>query len=223
MWFRFMVAGAFSFLGFLAILWGTRIGVESPEGAVWLNVGTEVIGIAITVAIVDALFELTRRQAEARALARRILGELDYAVWVWQGGRRDSSLFELRGLLRSIQATDPIAPCTAELLFSLGCEAQGALSWQEDVVKVNRHLHVALNKLEFLTALRDSDRRFSVEMIQSRLHSATVDLAHAAGLNTNWSSRRPEVELRDSSVDQQMRRRFGQPVPSVRAGLLAGH
>jgi hypothetical protein len=213
MWFRFFVAGAFSLLGLLAILWGAGRDPASPAGAVWLNVGTEVIGIAITVAIVDALFELRRRQGEMQALARRTLGELDYVVWVWQGGRRDSSVFELRDLLRLIGPEDRFADCTAELIFSLGCEAQTMLSWQEEVVRSNKDLAQGLEALKPLTAMRDPDNALTIRIIQDRLQSAATHLARAAGLHTMWHARKPVVALRDPSVEAQIRRHFGQAIP----------
>lgn len=57
-----------------------RIGPETPWGGLWLNLGTEIIGIALTVAIVEWLFERRRLQDEATKMAWRVLHLVDQAV-----------------------------------------------------------------------------------------------------------------------------------------------
>lgn len=213
MWFRITVAVTFSLLGFFAVLRGTALGSNDESGAVWLNLGTEVMGIAITVAIVDWLFEWRRKQEEGRGLARRMLSQLDYTVWVWQGGRRDSSVYELNALLRMIGDSDPIADCTAELIFTLGCEAQTALEWQEEIVRANRELRRGLADLKPLIAMRDPDPRLTVPRIRTQLQSAAAHLARAARLDYSWASSRPQNRFRNPSEDHQFRRRFGEALP----------
>lgn len=205
MWLRMAVA-------LLAVVVGGLL--AASDYAVRSSIGTEVIGIAITVAIVDALFELRRKQVEARSLARRILSQLDYTVWVWQGGRRDSSIYELNALLRMIDPDDDVTDSTAELIFLLGCEAQSALELQEDIVRVSRDLRHGLKALKPLVSMRDPGHRLSVSAIQTQCQSAAAKLARVAGVETIWISSKPRIRLRDPSFEEQIRRRFGHPVPA---------
>lgn len=191
----------------LAIAAGTLL--ATSDNPVTSGIGTEVIGIAITVAVVDALFEFRRKQVEARSLARRILSQLDYTVWVWQGGRRDSAIYELNALLRMIKDSDLIADSTAELIFVLGCEAQSALELQEDMVRVSKDLRHGLKALKPLVAMRDPGHRLTVPAVRTQLQSAAANLARVAGIETLWVSSKPTIKLRDPSVEEQVRRRYG--------------
>jgi len=53
-----------------------------------MNLGTEIVGITLTVAIVEALLEKRARSDEARRIAWNVMHDIDHAVWVWQGGGR---------------------------------------------------------------------------------------------------------------------------------------
>jgi hypothetical protein len=201
MWLRIIVA-------VLAVTFGSLL--AASDDPVMSGVGTEVIGIAITVAVVDALFEFRRKQVEARSLARRILSQLDYTVWVWQGGRRESSIDELMALLRVNDDNWEIADSTSELIFSLGCEAQIALELHADIVQVSKDLRVGLEALKRLVPMRDRDDRPTESAIRTYLQTAASKLARAAGVETIWVSSNPTIRLRDPLPDEQFRRRFGQ-------------
>lgn len=208
----------------LAVLVG---GWLAASGApVLASVGTEIIGIAITVAIVDGLFEFRRKQVEARSLARRLLSRLDYTVWVWQGGRRDSSIYELTGLLRAKDDDngnyDEIADSTSELIFLLGCEAQNTLELQADIVQVSKDLLVGIRALKQLATMRDREDQLTGPAIRTYLQTAASHLAGAAGVENTWVSSNPTIRLRDSSKDEQTRRRFGQVTHASDARMRQG-
>ena len=60
-----------------------------------LNISSETLGILLTVEIVDRLLKKQRSKDEAGKMARRILLDVDFAAWVWHGGRREFDLGEL--------------------------------------------------------------------------------------------------------------------------------
>ncbi len=110
---------------FLAVAVGVvglafRVGPDKPWGALWLNLGTEIVGIVFTVAIVEWLFERRRRLEDARRMAWRVLHALDHAVWVWQGGHREFNLAELVALLKRVEDGDSLPGFTQNLLMQLG-------------------------------------------------------------------------------------------------------
>lgn len=105
---RLGIGFLFLVLSALMIFWSIRAGYGLDSGDVFLNVGTELAGIVITVAIVDWLLERQRRRAECKTIAWRALHELDYAVWVWQGGAREFDVAELDWLLEHAAEDDPL-------------------------------------------------------------------------------------------------------------------
>ena len=93
--------------GFLSvaavILWVSFIfGVETSTGTLLINLGTEIVGIVITVAVVEWFFERRRLQTRGRQLAWDALHAVEHAVWVWQGGPREMDTDEVRGILNSV-------------------------------------------------------------------------------------------------------------------------
>jgi hypothetical protein len=211
MWLRIGIA-------LLAVVVGSLLAASND--VIRSGIGIEIIGIAITVAIVDALFEFRRKQVEARSLARRILSQLDYMMWVWQGGRRDSSIYELNALLRMIKAHHDLTDSTAELIFLLGCEAQSALELQDDIVKVSKDLRRGLKALKPLVAMRDPGGRLSALAIQTQCMSAAAKLARVARVDITWASSEPQIRLHDPSLEAQMRR-VGHPVRAQEAEQFA--
>lgn len=52
-----------------------QVGVNTPNGTLFVNLGTEIFGILITVALVEWLFERRRLQDRGRELAWSVLHE----------------------------------------------------------------------------------------------------------------------------------------------------
>jgi len=63
-----------------------RVGPESGWGSIFLNLGTEIIGIVLTVALVEVLLERQSQKEVARSMAMAILIELDKRIHSWLGG-----------------------------------------------------------------------------------------------------------------------------------------
>jgi hypothetical protein len=121
----------------------------------FLNLGTEILGIAVTIGMVEWLLERQRRRERAREITWHALHELDHAVWVWQGGSRSFNLAELWALLAAASPSDPVAAETGNLLFNIGALAENTLRVDEDNVRTNKALCSGLTMLTCLMELRD--------------------------------------------------------------------
>jgi hypothetical protein len=88
------------------------------------NLGSEVFGILATIAFVDWVLELRRRQDRARALGWDVLQAIGNAVWVWQGGAIYASTGETLGIVSGISDEDPIESCTGGMLKDLGLRCE---------------------------------------------------------------------------------------------------
>ena len=146
-------------VGGLALLGGVGVAViafRSDEaegiGALLLNLAPELFGVAITVVLVDWLFE--RRQAldEMRRIAWEALLELDQVVYFWQGGSRVFYLEELLGLLGKVQEDDPIHYATRNLLLRLGSRAANTLKTNPHIAHAHPKLWAGLTKTAKLEA-----------------------------------------------------------------------
>ena len=76
---RWVVTAAF--LGLAAgIIWlAFFVGAETPRGNLLINLGTEIVGIVITVAVVEWFFEKRRHNTRGRQLAWEALHALEHA------------------------------------------------------------------------------------------------------------------------------------------------
>jgi hypothetical protein len=194
----------------ISIYLAFRVGVESPAGTFLMNLSTEVVGIGITVAIVEWLLERRSKWEESRRVAWRVLHDLDYAVWVWQGGRRALIIDELLGLLATAREDDPLPPFTETLLLRIGSEAKFICQHQADLVAANRHLENALKHLSQLSSIRDADGAYERKRIKWYLQNATRALARTLDLKIGLTPADEIRRVRDTSVQAQEMRRFGQ-------------
>jgi len=122
--------------------------------ALFLNMGSEILGIVVTVAFIDLYFAWRRRLRDARGLAWRVLYELDHTVWVWQGGYPTFNFDELCAIAKGIDSEDTLAPCTAEALVRLGNMADSSLSIEKKLAGTIPHLEQGLEVLRELTRFR---------------------------------------------------------------------
>jgi hypothetical protein len=83
---RVFLAVGFSAISAFLILSSIFSGFGDPIREILGNLGSEVFGILVTIAFVDWVLELRRRQDGARALGWDVLHAIGNAVWVWQGG-----------------------------------------------------------------------------------------------------------------------------------------
>jgi hypothetical protein len=92
---RLLLTIFFVLIGLVLIPLAKYIDDQTWIGSLLMNLAPEAIGVVFTIAILDWLNEIRQNRAEARRMAYEILHELDHAVWVWQGGRRDLDFSEL--------------------------------------------------------------------------------------------------------------------------------
>jgi hypothetical protein len=208
-----VLAIVLSLLAILLIFAALRVDPASPTGTVLLNLATEIIGIGITVALVEWLFERRKNVDEAKKLAWRVLHNVDHAVWVWQGGNRDLAVDELLGLISAITDDDPILPFTGNLLMRIGSAAEIACRRERDVVSSNRNLEKALGHLEKLASIRDPRCTLQTRDIRWILRDAACDLAAALDQDITLISEDEIKRARDPSVQGQVWRHSGNRIP----------
>lgn len=182
--FRIMVVGGFFLVSVAIVVWSYLVGVNTPTGTVLVNLGTEIFGILITLAVVDWLLERRRLQDRARELSWRILHNVERAVWLWQGGPRRLETDELLGLIAGIGGEDRLEPYTRAQLMSIGGQSREALTREEQAVRTLPGLKEALEDLTSLHALGDEDSAVSVRVVSEVLQSSVRRLAELLGQPT---------------------------------------
>lgn len=177
-----------------------------------MNIGTDFIGIALTVLIIDWLYERRAEASERLSVAISVLQELDYAVWVWQGDRRG---FDLDGLFtRAHMASpeDPFPDYTQNLFMRLGSRCVSHLSLKRDVMAENEELSGALHSLSKLESIRDVDREYDFLGFKRILLTSIASLASACGLPPpKVVEVKPTAHL-ISSEEHQHYRHFGRQI-----------
>lgn len=174
-----------------------------------LNLGTELIGIVVTIWVVDRLLERRKLRDDARRIAREARHELDHHVWVWQGGARDFHLSELLSLNENVHDDDPLPSFTQYLFLLLGSRASNTLRTRTDVVAVSRDLKAGLDELANLAAMRDNDAHLPPVRIARHLSTAVRPLARAAELTIPAPTTLAPPEYRRTSMKQQEWRHYG--------------
>ena len=101
---RAFVTAAFLLIAVLVLWMAFFIGAETSTGTLLINLGTEIVGIVMTVAVVEWFFERRRLQTRGRQLAWDSLHAAQNAVWVWQGGPREMETDEIMGILQDLNA-----------------------------------------------------------------------------------------------------------------------
>jgi len=173
------------------------------------NLGTEILGIALTVAIVDWLIERSLVREQARQIAWNMLHDLDHAVWVWQGGRREFHLDELVALLDLVQHDDPIPPFTQTLFANLGVRASDVLRLQSRVFRAHRRLRHAMQCLGGLGQIRELGNLMPASTVVEALKSAIADLSAVTEQPVHPGAFGVAQKFRDASVKAQEERYRG--------------
>lgn len=174
------------------------------------NLGSEMLGLALTVAIIDWLLERKRLNEAVQQMAWRMLHDLDHAFWVWQGGRREFHLDELMALLDIAQSDDPLPKFTEELFINLGIRSSDNLRLQPKLVLHDRRLRAALKSLAGLAQIREAkasigDARYIIE----GLKTAVTNLAETTGQRSHQGEFAAARSFRDPSFEAQQRRYKG--------------
>jgi len=175
----------------------------------WLNLAAEILGMAMTVAIVDWLIERSKLMEEARRLAWATLHEIDHAVWVWQGGRREFHLDELAAVLSLVSDMDPMPVFTQNMMANLGMRAADSLRLQPRVFREQRRLKLALQSLSGLAQIRELGSLMPPTAVQQAMTTALGHLAAVTEQGLHPTSFGVVKQLRDPSAEAQEQRYRG--------------
>lgn len=191
------------------VLWAPfLIGPETPVGTLLINLGSEFVGIILTVAVVEWFFERRRLQNRGKQLAWDALHAVEHAVWVWQGGPREMDTDEVRGILNAVGESDPLPDFTEGLLLNIGTRARRLLNNDPEAVSAVPGFMNGLEQLARLSSIRDGKAAMPSRKVADILDEGTADLAKALGKPTERHLA-SLIRYRDPSVENQERRHFG--------------
>ena len=204
---RALVTGGFLVLA-LIILWISFLPSVAPYRDLLINLGTEIIGIVITVAVVEWFFERRRLHNRGRQLAWDALHAVEHAVWVWQGGPREMDTDEVLGVLNAVGDQDSLPDFTEGLFLNIGTRSRRLLNNDPDAVSAMPGFMNGLEHLARLSSLRDGATAFPARKLADILDEGTKELARALGKPTerHLSSL---IRFRDPSAESQERRHYG--------------
>lgn len=190
------------------LAWSALIGVNTPAGTILTNLGTELVGIVITVAVVEWFFERRRHQTRGRQLAWDALHAVEHAVWVWQGGPREMDTDEVLGILNAVGEEDPLPDFTEGLFLNIGTRSRRLLNNDPEAVTAVRGFVDGLEHLARLSAVRDGKTPMPSRKIGDILEQGTTALARSLGKTTDRHLA-SLIRYRDPAVESQERRHFG--------------
>lgn len=185
---RLLVAISFLVISGGMVWLGTNnalgFGSNTNSGSTLINLGTEIFGILITIAVVEQFFDRKRQQDRAREVSWSLMHSLERAVWTWQGGPQRVGSEELLGIIAGIQSDHTITPSTRSLLVNIGAKARETMDKEPKVVKALPGLENALQDLVSLRSLQDDDSAVGVRMVAEILEGSVTGLANVLGLST---------------------------------------
>jgi hypothetical protein len=149
------------------------------------NLGTEIFGILVTIALVDWFLERRRRQDRARELAWGVLHGIEHAVWVWQGGPRQLGTNELLGIIAGIRKQTDLEPFTEGLFLNVGLHARSILQRELSALKSLPGLPAILQDLVSLAGVRDLPTSTRIRTTAEILEASVTGLARVLGQSTD--------------------------------------
>lgn len=209
---RIVISLAF-LLGAIALLYLVYYGNISQEtSGVLANLGTGFVGTALTVLIVDWLYERRTSQESCKSIAMSVLQELDHAVWVWQGDGRGFDINELYSRIHQAEEDDPIPAYTQNLFMRLGSRCVGHLNLKKNDLILQPNLAETLKDLSRLELIRDVNRNFDFQQFKSILTIAVEGLSEACGIDHPKIIQLPISAHRITSEEHQHYRHFGRQI-----------
>jgi len=205
---RFIIPAAFLVVA-TVVIWSAFLALDgSPRQSLLINLGTEIIGIVITVAVVEWFFERRRNLERARQLAWSALHAAEHGIWVWQGGPREVESDQLIGMLQAVQEEDPLPDFTQNLLLGLGTRAKHLLHNELPALESMPGLLVAFEELARLNAIREGGRVTPPRKVADILELGVTGLAEVLGQPTEPMPARL-IRYVDPAEDAQEMRYFG--------------
>lgn len=191
-----------------AYLLGGRAGHDALSVNLLINLGTEIVGIVITVAVVEWFFERRRNTERGKQVAWSALHAIEHVVWVWQGGPRQVETDQILGILRSVEATDPLPDFTQNLLLGVGARSKQTLHNDQAALEAHRGLLTAFEELARLNAIREGGRVLAPRTVADVLEEGVRRLARTLGQPEEPMPGRL-IRYVDSTEDAQELRYFG--------------
>lgn len=205
---RALVTGGFLALALALLVVSFVFNVNPSTESLLVNLGTEIIGIVITVAVVEWFFERRRLQNRARQLAWDQLHAVEHAVWVWQGGPREMDTDEVLGVLNAVGESDPVPDFTEGLFLNIGTRSRRLLNHDPMAVSIMPGFMNGLEQLARLSALRDGEQATPPRKLADILDEGTKELARSLSQPTERHLA-SLIRYRDPSLESQERRHFG--------------
>lgn len=191
-----------------AYLLGARTGSDALSVNLLINLGTEIMGIVITVAVVEWFFERRRNFERGKQVAWSALHAIEHVVWVWQGGPRQVETDQILGILRSASGTDPLPDFTQNLLLSLGARSKQTLHNDQAALEAHGGLMTAFEELARLNAIREGGRVLASRTVADVLEEGVKRLARVLGQPEEPMPGRL-IRYVDAAEDAQELRYFG--------------
>ena len=201
---RLLVALAFVVVGAAMIFAPRVLGWPWSGSGTLVDLGSEILGLALTVSILDWFFEQRRLRADGRRLAWDAFHDIERAVWVWQGGPFRLETEDLLGLLSGVSDDDEFATCTERLLLGLGIRSRELLKGERRAISTVPGLAEALGELASLGRIGEG-RKPSARAVQAALESSARSLAEILDLSAPFTPARL-IRDRSADVDEQERR-----------------
>lgn len=205
---RAFVTAGFLLLAVAILYVAFVVGTETDFGNLFINLGTEIIGIVITVAVVESFLERRRLHNRGRQLAWDVLHATQTAVWVWQGGPREMDTDEVLGILNAVGQDDPLPDFTEGLFLSVGTRSRRILTNDPQAVAALPGFMNALEQLARLSAIRDGRTPMPPRKVADIVEEGVTALARALGQPTERHLA-SLIRYRDPSLESQERRHYG--------------
>jgi hypothetical protein len=154
---------------------------NSGTGSLLINLGTEIVGIVITVAVVEWFFERRRALERGRQVAWSAMHAAEHVVWVWQGGPREVEADQLLGILRAVSPDDALPDFTQNLLLGLGTRSKHTLHNDQSALQALPGLMNAFEELARLNAIREGGRVTPARKVADILEAGVAHLARSLG------------------------------------------
>jgi hypothetical protein len=205
---RAVVTSSFLLLAVVVLWMAFVVGTDTSYGTLFINLGTEIIGIVITVAVVEWFFERRRLLTRGRQLAWDSLHATQTAVWVWQGGPREMETDELLGVLNAVHEDDPLPDFTEGLFLNVGTRSRRLLNNDPQAVAALPGYMDALEHFARLSSMRDGRSSMPSRKVADILEQGSQALARALGQPTERHLA-SLIRFRDPSLESQERRHHG--------------
>jgi hypothetical protein len=214
---RILVPAVFLVVAGLVIYSAFLAEAQSTVQSLLVNLGTEMVGIVITVAVVEWFFERRRKMERGRQLAWSALHATEHGIWVWQGGPREVDTDQLLGMLQGVGKDDPLPDFTQNLLLGLGTRAKHLLHNERPALEVVPGLRGAFEDLARLNAIREGGRVAPSRKVADILALAVTGLARVLGQPVEPMPARLIRYVDPEEAAQEMRY-FGAEAHGVRPG-----